>query len=238
MCESQYDNLSLLKTNKMASGLYQNEGFFSGVSRSPAKLGSFCHIGVLSDSGLNSDNPSNENLLVSPEISNKSPGHNLTPPVPQRKQFSSPKMPTVAQTNGSVHTGPPKTNGMISSDSGPGGRSPSPALRTLNGPGRVETAIRELTGYVGFANIPNQVYRKAIKRGFHFTLMVVGKGSTLFRRLHVATRLFATRRTLQCRMQLIPCDTPKQAIHLAFAGSDLLVVTREGAPKREGDNTY
>ncbi len=30
-------------------------------------------------------------------------------------------------------------------------------------------------GYVGFANLPNQVYRKAVKRGFEFTLMVVGK---------------------------------------------------------------
>ena len=30
-------------------------------------------------------------------------------------------------------------------------------------------------GYVGFVNLPNQVYRKAVKRGFEFTLMVVGK---------------------------------------------------------------
>lgn len=34
---------------------------------------------------------------------------------------------------------------------------------------------KELEGYVGFANLPNQVYRKAVKRGFEFTLMVVGK---------------------------------------------------------------
>lgn len=32
----------------------------------------------------------------------------------------------------------------------------------------------EISGYVGFANLPNQVYRKAVKRGFEFTLMVVG----------------------------------------------------------------
>ena len=32
-----------------------------------------------------------------------------------------------------------------------------------------------IDGYVGFANLPNQVYRKAVKRGFEFTLMVVGK---------------------------------------------------------------
>lgn len=34
---------------------------------------------------------------------------------------------------------------------------------------------KEMEGYVGFANLPNQVYRKAVKRGFEFTLMVVGK---------------------------------------------------------------
>lgn len=35
--------------------------------------------------------------------------------------------------------------------------------------------IKDATSnYVGFANIPNQVFRKAVKRGFDFTLMVVG----------------------------------------------------------------
>jgi septin 7 len=38
-----------------------------------------------------------------------------------------------------------------------------------------ERRTKELDGYVGFANLPNQVYRKAIKKGFDFTLMVVGK---------------------------------------------------------------
>jgi hypothetical protein len=38
---------------------------------------------------------------------------------------------------------------------------------------------KELEGYVGFANLPNQVYRKSVKRGFEFTLMVVGKSNTL-----------------------------------------------------------
>ncbi|XP_056273312.1 septin-7-like [Pseudoliparis swirei] len=42
-----------------------------------------------------------------------------------------------------------------------------------------ETAVpgiaRNLEGYVGFANLPNQVYRKLVKRGFEFKLMVVGE---------------------------------------------------------------
>lgn len=33
----------------------------------------------------------------------------------------------------------------------------------------------EQSGYVGFANLPNQVHRKSVKRGFEFTLMVVGE---------------------------------------------------------------
>jgi len=32
--------------------------------------------------------------------------------------------------------------------------------------------LKTLEGYVGFANLPNQVYRKAVKKGFEFTLMV------------------------------------------------------------------
>ena len=38
-----------------------------------------------------------------------------------------------------------------------------------------ERRTKELDGYVGFANLPNQVFRKAVKKGFDFTLMVVGK---------------------------------------------------------------
>jgi len=33
----------------------------------------------------------------------------------------------------------------------------------------------DTTGYVGFANLPNQVHRKSVKKGFEFTLMVAGE---------------------------------------------------------------
>lgn len=36
----------------------------------------------------------------------------------------------------------------------------------------------ETPGYVGFANLPNQVHRKSVKKGFEFTLMVVGEFKT------------------------------------------------------------
>ena len=32
-----------------------------------------------------------------------------------------------------------------------------------------------MEGYVGFANLPNQVFRKSVKKGFEFTIMVVGE---------------------------------------------------------------
>lgn len=38
-----------------------------------------------------------------------------------------------------------------------------------------ESADKSLSGYVGFANLPNQVHRKSVKKGFEFTLMVVGE---------------------------------------------------------------
>ncbi|KAF9244610.1 Septin-domain-containing protein [Melanogaster broomeanus] len=34
---------------------------------------------------------------------------------------------------------------------------------------------KKLMGYVGFANLPNQVHRKSVRKGFQFTTMVVGE---------------------------------------------------------------
>ena len=34
---------------------------------------------------------------------------------------------------------------------------------------------RKLTGFVGFANLPNQWHRKSVRKGFSFNVMVVGK---------------------------------------------------------------
>jgi len=39
----------------------------------------------------------------------------------------------------------------------------------------LKPASRDGENYIGFASLPNQVYRKSVKRGFEFTLMVVGK---------------------------------------------------------------
>lgn len=39
----------------------------------------------------------------------------------------------------------------------------------------LSTATQDQSGYVGFANLPNQVHRKSVKKGFEFTLMVAGE---------------------------------------------------------------
>ena len=42
-------------------------------------------------------------------------------------------------------------------------------------PGSAPSIVRrKLAGYVGFANLPNQVHRKSVRKGFQFTCMVVG----------------------------------------------------------------
>ncbi|KAI9266064.1 Septin-domain-containing protein [Sporodiniella umbellata] len=44
-----------------------------------------------------------------------------------------------------------------------------------NTPSGMTVLRKKLQGYVGFANLPNQVHRKSVKKGFQFTCMVVGE---------------------------------------------------------------
>ncbi|CAB4055645.1 SEPT2 [Lepeophtheirus salmonis] len=59
-----------------------------------------------------------------------------------------------------------------------------------------KTKALDTAGYVGFANLPNQVHRKSVKKGFEFTLMVVGESglgkSTLINSLFL-TELYPDR---------------------------------------------
>eukprot|EP00118_Oscarella_pearsei_P028805 m.2977 g.2977 ORF g.2977 m.2977 type:complete len:354 (+) comp8995_c0_seq1:174-1235(+) len=74
------------------------------------------------------------------------------------------------------------------------------------------------SGYVGFANLPSQVHRKAVKKGFEFTLMVVGESglgkSTLVNSLFL-TDLYAER--------LFPssADRIKQTVQLETSTVDI-----------------
>ena len=51
-----------------------------------------------------------------------------------------------------------------------------PVLNIAQNVKNISSLTKELEGtYVGFASLPNQVYRKAVKKGFDFNLMVVGQ---------------------------------------------------------------
>lgn len=50
----------------------------------------------------------------------------------------------------------------------------SPSLTQSNNAGISPVIRKKLMGYVGFANLPNQVHRKSVRKGFQFTAMVVG----------------------------------------------------------------
>jgi len=46
---------------------------------------------------------------------------------------------------------------------------------SLSNNGLPSVIRKKLMGYVGFANLPNQVHRKSVRKGFQFTAMVVGE---------------------------------------------------------------
>lgn len=55
-----------------------------------------------------------------------------------------------------------------------------------------------MASYVGFANLPNQVHRKSVKKGFEFTLMVVGEFSGLFLSTNMALYLISIAVMMTC----------------------------------------
>lgn len=64
-------------------------------------------------------------------------------------------------------------NGDLSPNGFANGSSPSLAP-TGHTTGISPVIRKKLMGYVGFANLPNQVHRKSVRKGFQFTAMVVG----------------------------------------------------------------
>ncbi|KAI5784995.1 Septin-domain-containing protein [Peziza echinospora] len=64
---------------------------------------------------------------------------------------------------------PPPPGALISS---PNPKLAAAAAAAADGKNIVR---RKLTGYVGFANLPNQWHRKSVRKGFNFNVMVVGE---------------------------------------------------------------
>ncbi|KAI8980290.1 Septin-domain-containing protein [Pilobolus umbonatus] len=78
---------------------------------------------------------------------------------------------------------------------------------------------RKLQGYVGFANLPNQVHRKSVKKGFQFTCMVVGE-SGLGKSTMVNT-LFNTQLCPTQKEEPHPSDELPQTIKIESVTSDI-----------------
>jgi len=100
------------------------------------------------------------------------PSSNPPPPpvTAPRKESSSSRENPYSSANG-VPSAPAPAS-LKKPEVAPKPRDVSP--KPENSPPKAQ-APRQLDGYVGFANLPNQVYRKSVKRGFEFTLMVVGE---------------------------------------------------------------
>ena len=108
---------------------------------------------------------SNSSLAANGPLSQaprQSPAPQSGPPVPNGKPTSpynertNPISPTQQIASQTVSSRDPKAAAQAASD-----------MRNV--------VRRKLTGYVGFANLPNQWHRKSVRKGFNFNVMVVGK---------------------------------------------------------------
>lgn len=86
------------------------------------------------------------------------------------------RAPPAPQANGkaaaSVQRSNPIPNGSDSAPQTVTSKDPKAAAAAANDMRNI--VRRKLTGYVGFANLPNQWHRKSVRKGFNFNVMVVG----------------------------------------------------------------
>ncbi|XP_048732752.2 septin-2-like isoform X2 [Ostrea edulis] len=148
-------------------------------------------LGTVSDSVSGQRHPSGTETLTSSSQS----GVIQQPPHAGGVRGSTQRPPHTGGVSGSTQQ-PPHTGGVSGSTQQPphtGGVSGSTqqppqtiSCHAVNGAVSLGTAkvkggsphkftAPEQSGYVGFANLPNQVHRKSVKKGFEFTLMVVGE---------------------------------------------------------------
>ena len=97
-----------------------------------------------------------------PQAPRQSPAPQSGPPVPNGK----PTSPYNERTN------PMSATQQIASQT-VSSKDPKAAAQAASDMRNV--VRRKLTGYVGFANLPNQWHRKSVRKGFNFNVMVVGK---------------------------------------------------------------
>ena len=100
-------------------------------------------------------------LPAAPLRPSPAPQNSQGPPVPNGK----PAPPYVERSN------PMGPNGQIAAQT-VSSKDPKAAAQAASDMRNV--VRRKLTGYVGFANLPNQWHRKSVRKGFNFNVMVVG----------------------------------------------------------------
>jgi septin 7 len=88
----------------------------------------------------------------------------------QARASPSPNVPNGKPTSPYPERGNPMGQGATQTVSS---KDPKAAAQAANDMRNV--VRRKLTGYVGFANLPNQWHRKSVRKGFNFNVMVVGK---------------------------------------------------------------
>ena len=119
----------------------------------------------------------------------------LLPILPSYKEATQLSITDITASTAAVANGVPAPTRASPSPNIPNGKPASPYVERSNpmGQGQAQTVSskdpkaaaaaasdmrnvvrRKLTGYVGFANLPNQWHRKSVRKGFNFNVMVVG----------------------------------------------------------------
>ncbi|TWU75515.1 hypothetical protein ED733_005669 [Metarhizium rileyi] len=148
-----------------------------------------------------------------------------TPPSQLPSKYTSEESPFGTTTNGACgNSGNAADNQVNDLSSSNGSESPTGAPSSPHAvPSQLAPSIqdarnivrRKLTGYVGFANLPNQWHRKSVRKGFNFNVMVVGESglgkSTLVNTLF-NTSLYPPRERKGPSLDIIPKTVQIQAI--------------------------
>jgi septin 7 len=142
-------NLNHLNSNSSLNTSSSNNHVYQNVSNNFKQIHS-----MLQSNGVAP--PPSSNVPKLPQQQQASSGVQLAPP-----PVPSTPIPAAPSTSAPLHSANSNSNNLTTASS-------SSKLQGLTKP-------KTLDGYVGFANLPNQVYRKAVKRGFEFNLMVIGE---------------------------------------------------------------